>query len=50
MAKFRVWCRDCGEEMYNPSKYNLMAKYCKRCKLKAEIRFSPTPKVELKED
>ncbi len=47
-AKAMVWCRNCGKEMQQ-APYRILAFYCKKCKLKAKVRYEPTPIIKLQE-
>lgn len=42
--KFSILCRKCKQKMYRPSNL-VLAFYCKKCEVKAEIRYSKTPTV-----
>lgn len=46
--KAKVWCRDCGEEMQQ-APYGILAFYCKKCKLKATVKYEPTPIIKPKQ-
>lgn len=41
-ARANIWCRDCGCQMHQ-APYNILAFYCKKCGIKAEIQYSKTP-------
>lgn len=46
-AKAEVWCKDCGEKMWQ-APYNIMSFYCEKCKIKATVRYEPTPIIHAK--
>lgn len=46
-SRARIWCRDCGEEMY-PLYTDILVFYCNHCKLRAAVAYEKTPEVELK--
>lgn len=45
-AKAEVWCRNCGEKM-KQYPYGILAFYCKKCDLKAEVGYCKIPKLKL---
>ena len=48
-ARANIWCRDCGEEMHQ-APYNILAFYCRTCGIKAEVVYSKTPIITVKEE
>lgn len=45
-AKAEVWCRGCGEKM-KQAPYGVLVFYCKKCKLKAEVKYYKVLELKL---